>query len=261
MCIVRGADAAEARQRIVDAFDSGDAELLSHFTSLAEKHLEVLAGDLAERSTRTRRRHVATACRDRRPDRASGCAGQSRAALLAALRPERRRHGGTDPACTQRETQAIVNVSTVAVAIRQRRRADRRGCGRARRDPDALRARDAGYADGYATSKWAGEVLLRDANERFGMPVCNFRSDMILAHSRYRGQLNVPDMFTRWMFSIVVTGLAPRSFYRAPRGPRTLRRPAGRFHGGFMVALGEHATQGLPHLPRRQSARRRHLHG
>jgi fatty acid CoA ligase FadD9 len=36
---------------------------------------------------------------------------------------------------------------------------------------------------------------------------------MILAHSRYSGQINVPDMFTRWLFSVVVTGLAPRSFY------------------------------------------------
>ena len=36
---------------------------------------------------------------------------------------------------------------------------------------------------------------------------------MILAHTQYQGQINVPDMFTRWLFSIVVTGLAPRSFY------------------------------------------------
>ena len=69
------------------------------------------------------------------------------------------------------------------------------------------------YADGYANSKWAGEVLLREAHDRFGLPVSVFRSDMILAHSQYQGQINVPDMFTRWLFSIVVTGLAPRSFY------------------------------------------------
>ena len=74
--------------------------------------------------------------------------------------------------------------------------------------------KDEGYASGYATSKWAAEVLLRDAHARFGIPVSNFRSDMILAHSRYRGQLNVPDMFTRWVYSIVRTGLAPCSFYR-----------------------------------------------
>ncbi|EEF25912.1 conserved hypothetical protein [Ricinus communis] len=38
---------------------------------------------------------------------------------------------------------------------------------------------------------------------------------MILTHSRYRGQLNKPDMFTRWLTSVIVTGLAPKSFYRS----------------------------------------------
>ncbi|MFE7541031.1 SDR family oxidoreductase [Streptomyces platensis] len=47
------------------------------------------------------------------------------------------------------------------------------------------------YADGYAASKWAGEVLLHEAHERFGLPVAVFRSNLILAHPRYRGQLNI----------------------------------------------------------------------
>jgi fatty acid CoA ligase FadD9 len=37
---------------------------------------------------------------------------------------------------------------------------------------------------------------------------------MILAHSRYAGQLNVPDAFTRLVFSVLVTGIAPLSFYQ-----------------------------------------------
>src|SRR6201992_2326140 len=69
------------------------------------------------------------------------------------------------------------------------------------------------YLNGYANSKWAGEVLLREANDLCGVPVAVFRSDMILAHTRYRGQLNVPDMFTRLIFSLLVTGIAPHSFY------------------------------------------------
>jgi fatty acid CoA ligase FadD9 len=36
---------------------------------------------------------------------------------------------------------------------------------------------------------------------------------MILAHSAYIGQLNVPDAFTRLIFSLLATGIAPRSFY------------------------------------------------
>ena len=40
-----------------------------------------------------------------------------------------------------------------------------------------------------------------------------FRCDMILAEPRYAGQLNVPDMFTRLLLSLVATGIAPESFY------------------------------------------------
>jgi fatty acid CoA ligase FadD9 len=36
---------------------------------------------------------------------------------------------------------------------------------------------------------------------------------MILAHRRYAGQLNVSDLFTRLMLSLVATGIAPRSFH------------------------------------------------
>lgn len=54
-----------------------------------------------------------------------------------------------------------------------------------------------GYANGYGNSKWAGEVLLREAHDLAGLPVRVFRSDMILAHSDYHGQLNVTDVFTQ----------------------------------------------------------------
>ena len=95
-------------------------------------------------------------------------------------------------------------------------------------------------------SKWAAEVLLRDAHDRFGMPVSNFRSDMILAHRRWQGQLNVPDMFTRWVYSIVKTGLAPRSFYRANDKvrPHYDGLPVD-FTAASIVALGESATRGF----------------
>ncbi|KAA6171606.1 hypothetical protein F3K50_17200 [Pseudomonas marginalis] len=67
------------------------------------------------------------------------------------------------------------------------------------------------YAAGYALSKWASEVLLREAHSHYGLPVTTFRSSMILAHSKYPGQLNVPDMFTRLLLSIALTGIAPSS--------------------------------------------------
>ena len=72
---------------------------------------------------------------------------------------------------------------------------------------------DDNYANGYANSKWAGEVLLREANDLCGLPVSVFRCDMIMADTTYAGQINVPDMFTRMMLSLVATGIAPGSFY------------------------------------------------
>jgi fatty acid CoA ligase FadD9 len=72
---------------------------------------------------------------------------------------------------------------------------------------------DDSYANGYSNSKWAGEVLLREAHDLCGLPVSVFRCDMILADTTYAGQLNLPDMFTRMMLSLVATGIAPGSFY------------------------------------------------
>ncbi|WP_443987502.1 thioester reductase domain-containing protein, partial [Mycobacterium marinum] len=77
----------------------------------------------------------------------------------------------------------------------------------------ATRAVDDSYANGYSNSKWAGEVLLREAHDLCGLPVAVFRCDMILADTTWAGQLNVPDMFTRMILSLAATGIAPGSFY------------------------------------------------
>src|SRR5258708_34903775 len=81
------------------------------------------------------------------------------------------------------------------------------------RQISATRQINDSYANGYGNSKWAGEVLLREANDLCGLPVAVFRCDMILADTTYAGQLNVPDMFTRMMLSLVATGIEPMSFY------------------------------------------------
>ena len=90
------------------------------------------------------------------------------------------------------------------------------GVYRGRRHPghQPHRVIDAGYANGYGNSKWAGEVLLRQANDLCGLPVAVFRSGMILADARYAGQLNVSDVVSRMVFSLMVTGVAPGSFYQ-----------------------------------------------
>ncbi|KUI17783.1 hypothetical protein AU192_02685 [Mycobacterium lehmannii] len=54
-----------------------------------------------------------------------------------------------------------------------------------------------------------------------------------MADTTYAGQLNVPDMFTRLVLSLVATGVAPFSFYEVDEGgnrQRTLRRASRRVH-------------------------------
>jgi len=217
VCIARGQDAAAARRRIAEAFDTSDPELKRHFEDLADRHLEVLAGDLSE------------------PDLGLGYADWQRlaetvdlivhpAALVNHVLPYPQLFGPNVVGTAEMIRLAITyrlkpfnNVSTVAAAmIPGGGTADE--CTDVRAATPVRRLDGARYADGYAHSKWAAEVLLREAHDRLGLPVSVFRSDMILAHSRYKGQINVPDMFTRWLSSIVITGLAPRSFYAGGAG-------------------------------------------
>ena len=55
---------------------------------------------------------------------------------------------------------------------------------------------------------------MREANDLCGLPVAVFRCDMILADTTYAGQLNVSDLFTRMVLSLLATGIAPASFYQ-----------------------------------------------
>jgi glycopeptidolipid biosynthesis protein len=69
-------------------------------------------------------------------------------------------------------------------------------------------------SSGYGNSKWAGEVLLREAHDLCNLPATVFRCDMILADTTYAGQLNVSDWFTQMVLSLLATGIAPGSFYQ-----------------------------------------------
>jgi fatty acid CoA ligase FadD9 len=212
ICIVRGADPAAARQRIEAAIDSGDTRLSAHFRALAAKHLEVLAGDLGATNlgldTATWSRlaesvdlivHAAAMVNHVLPysqlfgPNVVGTAEIIKLALTTRLKP-------------------ISYLSTVAVTALP----DGGFIGEDDdvREASPTRSLDTSYASGYATSKWAGEVLLREAHDAHDLPVAVFRSDMILAHSHYSGQVNVTDMFTRLMLSLLTTGLAPQSFYQ-----------------------------------------------
>jgi fatty acid CoA ligase FadD9 len=211
ICLVRAKDDDAARDRLDKIFDSGDPELLRHYNHLAAEHLEVIAGDKGEANLgldqKTWQRladtvdlivdpaalvnHVLPYDQLFGPN-ALGTAELIRIALTTKIKP-------------------FAYVSTIGVGAGIEP-------GKFTEDGDirvisATRKVDDSYANGYSNSKWAGEVLLREAHDLCGLPVSVFRCDMILADTTYAGQLNLPDMFTRMMLSLVATGIAPGSFY------------------------------------------------
>ncbi|MHC5908437.1 carboxylic acid reductase [Streptomyces sp. S6] len=240
ICVVRGEDAASAARRLAEAFDSGDAALLRRHREAAGS-LEVLAGDLGAPRLGLDEDTWQRLARDVDLVVHAG-------ALVNHVLPYDQLFGpnvaGTAEvirlALTTR-TKPVTYVSTVAV------RPD--GPGPAL-DEDAdirtavpVRRTGEGYADGYATSKWAGEVLLREAHERYGLPARVFRSGILLAHPEYAGQLNVPDLCTRLLLSLIATGVAPGSFYRSGSPAHYDGLPVG-FCAEAVTALGAHATDG-----------------
>ncbi|MGE2721701.1 carboxylic acid reductase [Mycolicibacterium celeriflavum] len=211
ICLVRAKDDVAARDRLDRTFDSGDPRLLRHYRELAAEHLEVIAGDKGEADLGLDRRtwqrladtvdlivdpaalvnHVLPYSQLFGPN-AVGTAELIRIALTTRIKP-------------------FVYVSTIGVGAGI-------APGQFTEDGDIrvispTRTVNDTYANGYGNSKWAGEVLLREAHELCGLPVAVFRCDMILADTTYAGQLNVPDMFTRLILSLVATGIAPFSFY------------------------------------------------
>ncbi|MEB4209834.1 non-ribosomal peptide synthetase, partial [Mycobacterium sp. 94-17] len=212
ICLVRAESDDEARRRLENIFDTGDPGLLSHFQDLAADHLEVIAGDKAAANLglepQTWQRLADTVDLIVDP-----------AAMVNAVLSYRELFGpnvvGTAElirlALTTR-IKAYTYVSTSDVG---------RQIGRSAFTEDAdirvvspTRVIDASLANGYGNSKWAGEVLLREAHDLCGLPVAVFRSGMILADTTYAGQLKVSDTVTRMILSVLATGLAPRSFFQ-----------------------------------------------
>ena len=212
ICLVRANSDEDAWQRVESTFDSGDPGLLAHFRELAADHLQVIAGDKGEANLgldeQSWQRLADTV--DLIVDPAAvvngvlpyselfgpnvvGTAELIRLALTTKLKP-----------------YTFVSTANVGDQIEPSaftEDADIRAISPTRTD-------DGSYVNGYGNSKWAGEVLLREAHDLCGLPVSVFRCDMILAGTTYTGQLKVSDTFTRMVLSVVATGIAPRSFYR-----------------------------------------------
>ncbi len=220
VCVVRAADDAEAARRLESVYGSSDPELLERFRSLAG-HVRVLAGDVAEA-----RFGLPAGVWQELAETVDLIVHS--AALVNHVLPYEQLFGPNVAGTAELvrlavsvRVKGIAFLSTVAVITSQTTTPDEDAD---IRQASPHRVLDDSYANGYAASKWAGEVLLRRAHEEYGVPVSVFRSDVILAHSRYAGQLNVPDMFTRLLLSILATGIAPASFYRT--GPDGERQPA-----------------------------------
>ncbi|WP_083418444.1 carboxylic acid reductase [Pseudofrankia sp. BMG5.36] len=244
ICLVRGATADAARKRLAAVFDAGDPGLLRRFQRLAVPHLQVVAGDVSEPGLGLDEptwRHLAETV---------DLVVHS-AALVNHLLPYEQLFGpnvvGTAELIRMALTTRIKRfsyVSTVGVIAAQSSASDEETDIRL---SSPVRQLDRSYAGGYGTSKWAGEILLREAHDLSGLPVAVFRPDLILAHSRYAGQVNVPDVFTRLLISLVATGIAPRSFYPGTDGGRARAHFGGLpvdFTAAAVTALGERSVAG-----------------
>ncbi|MDT5338227.1 MAG: fatty acid CoA ligase FadD9, partial [Mycobacterium sp.] len=173
ICIVRAKDDDSARARLDATFDSGDPQLLAHYRELAADHLEVFAGDKGEANL-----GLDDATWHRLADTVDLIVDP--AALVNHVLPYSQLFGpnvlGTAELIRIALTTKIkpfVYVSTIAVGA---------GINPADNTEDAdvrvvsaTRKVDDSYANGYGNSKWGGEVLLREANEQYGLPASVFR--------------------------------------------------------------------------------------
>lgn len=177
IALVRAKSNEDARARLDKTFDSGDPKLLAHYQELATDHLEVIAGDKGEvdleLDRQTWRRLADTVDLIVDP-----------AALVNHVLPYSELFGpntlGTAEliriALTSKQ-KPYIYVSTIGVG-------NQIEPAKFTEDSDIrvispTRNINNNYANGYGNSKWAGEVLLREAHDLCGLPVTVFRCDMI----------------------------------------------------------------------------------
>ncbi|WAC90406.1 amino acid adenylation domain-containing protein [Mycobacterium sp. Aquia_213] len=212
ICLVRGKSDADALRRLEKIFDSGDPRLLAHFQELAAGHLRVIAGDKA---------HANLGLDEQTWQDLAETVDLivDSAALVNGVLPYSELFGPNVGGTAELIRLALTTkfkpytyVSTANVGDPIERSAFTEDADIRVINP--TRMNDGSSVNGYANSKWAGEVLLREAHEQFGLPVLVFRSGMILADTSYLGQLNVSDLVTRMVLSLVATGVAPGSFYQ-----------------------------------------------
>lgn len=210
ICLIRGENPAAARARLDSVFEGSDPQLQDDYQSLSANHLEVVAGDIADQRFGLNESEFAALAKQ-----------VDHVVHVAALVNHKLHYEhlfgpnvvGTAEVirlALSTRLKSIDFVSTQAVESFLDRS---NGNNEASPLLQKVTLSDH-YAAGYGASKWAGEHLLQQANKQFGLPVNIIRGDMMLAHQRYSGQINTEDMFTRLLFSLIETGVAPNSFYQ-----------------------------------------------
>jgi len=212
VCIVRAPSEAAALERLSASFRGPDPRLWARFQALSQGRLTVLQGDLMKPRLGLSEEVYGRLCEEVDCIVHNGALVNHAFSYPQLFEPNVLGTVELMRLATRRRIKAFGFVSSVGVAGGLGRREP------VREDEDARalareRPIDSGYAVGYATSKWACEVLLRELSDRLGVPVDVFRCSMIMAHREFAGQINVSDFLTRLLYGVVITGLAPRSFY------------------------------------------------
>lgn len=161
--LIRGADAEAARARLDAVYESGDPKLSAHYRQLAQQSLEVIAGDFGDQDLGLSQEVWQKLAKDVDLIVHSG-------ALVNHVLPYSQLFGpnvaGTAEiiklAISER-LKPVTYLSTVGIA-------DQIPVTEFEEDSDvrvmsAERQINDGYANGYGNSKWAGEVLLREAHD------------------------------------------------------------------------------------------------
>jgi len=246
--LVRAKDDTAARARVAASFAT-DPELSERFEALARRGaLEIVAGDLMlpelglSHATRER---LAAAC-----DTVihAGALVNHALGYDELFEPNVRGTAEIARFALHGAPKSVAFVSTVGLAE------GRSGAVRESESASSLwpeRARfGGGPGYGYTSSKWASELLLAELDARFGGGVQLLRATNLMAHSRYRGQVNAEDFLCRLLSGLALAGVAPASFYADGAGAHAFDGVPvdAAAHAVVEVALGEHARSTTYHL-------------
>ncbi|MBD2719309.1 SDR family oxidoreductase [Synechococcus sp. FACHB-909] len=235
VCLVRPSRTQSARERLDARFAHLEPATAARWRTLAEQHLEVVAGDIGEP-----RLGLDAVTYERL---AHGLEAIVHCAALVNHRLDYRHLSrpnviGTAEvvrlALTHRR-KPIAMVSTIGVApLKERVRLD------------------GSYANGYIASKWACEQLLGSTHATTGLPIRILRSGLVLPDRHLAGECNPDDILSRLIHSLLLTGLAPPAFSVTDAagqaaGFRASGLPVDQL-AQAIVALGDGAPEGFHQL-------------